>query len=32
MPTPRLNPRLQNQESEEDVAKFRAWLDGLTRE
>ena len=32
MPTPRLNPRIQNQESEEDVAKFRAWLDGLTRE
>ncbi|HJQ11590.1 MAG TPA: tetratricopeptide repeat protein [Gemmatimonadaceae bacterium] len=33
MPTPRLNPRLpQTQESEEDVAKFRAWLDGLTGE
>ncbi|MDP9201952.1 MAG: hypothetical protein M3P26_08525, partial [Gemmatimonadota bacterium] len=33
MPTPRVNPRLpQAQESEEDVAKFRAWLDGLTRE
>ncbi|HMJ20177.1 MAG TPA: tetratricopeptide repeat protein [Gemmatimonadaceae bacterium] len=33
MPTPRLNPRVQQpQESEEDVAKFRAWLDGLTRE
>jgi tetratricopeptide (TPR) repeat protein len=33
MPTPRLNPRVpQAQESEEDVAKFRAWLDGLTRE
>lgn len=31
MPTPRVNPRLpQVQESEEDVAKFRAWLDGLT--
>ena len=33
MPTPRVNPRMpQAQESEEDVAKFRAWLDGLTRE
>jgi tetratricopeptide (TPR) repeat protein len=33
MPTPRVNPRLpQMQESEEDVAKFRAWLDGLTGE
>jgi hypothetical protein len=33
MPTPRMNPRLpQTQESEEDVAKFRAWLDGLTGE
>jgi tetratricopeptide (TPR) repeat protein len=32
VPTPRLNPRLQTQESEEDVAKFRAWLDGLTGE
>lgn len=33
MPTPRVNPRLpQAQESEEDVAKFRAWLDGLTSE
>jgi tetratricopeptide (TPR) repeat protein len=33
MPTPRVNPRVpQAQESEEDVAKFRAWLDGLTRE
>lgn len=31
-PTPRGNPRLQTQESEEDVAKFRAWLDGLTGE
>jgi len=31
-PTPRANPRLQTQESEEDVAKFRAWLDGLTGE
>jgi hypothetical protein len=32
-PTPRVNPRLpQMQESEEDVAKFRAWLDGLTGE
>ncbi len=31
-PTPRGNPRLQAQESEEDVAKFRAWLDGLTGE
>jgi hypothetical protein len=32
-PTPRVNPRLpQAQESEEDVAKFRAWLDGLTGE
>ena len=33
MPTPRVNPRVpQAQESEEDVAKFRAWLDGLARE
>ena len=33
VPTPRVNPRMpQTQESEEDVAKFRAWLDGLTRE
>jgi tetratricopeptide (TPR) repeat protein len=33
MPTPRVNPRIpQAQESEEDVAKFRAWLDGLTGE
>jgi len=33
IPTPRLNPRVpQAQESEEDVAKFRAWLDGLTGE
>ena len=33
MPTPRVNPRLPaSQESEEDVAKFRAWLDGLTGE
>jgi tetratricopeptide (TPR) repeat protein len=33
MPTPRVNTRVQQpQESEEDVAKFRAWLDGLTRE
>src|SRR6266446_3976968 len=33
MPTPRVNPRVpQVQESEEDVAKFRAWLDGLTGE
>ena len=33
MPTPRVNPRLpQAHESEEDVAKFRAWLDGLTGE
>ncbi len=33
MPTPRVNPRVpQTQESEEDVAKFRAWLDGLTGE
>ncbi|MDP9201323.1 MAG: tetratricopeptide repeat protein [Gemmatimonadota bacterium] len=33
VPTPRVNPRLQQtHESEEDVAKFRAWLDGLTRE
>ena len=33
MPTPRVNPRMpQVHESEEDVAKFRAWLDGLTRE
>jgi hypothetical protein len=31
-PTPRASPRLQTQESEEDVAKFRAWLDGLTGE
>jgi tetratricopeptide (TPR) repeat protein len=31
-PTPRANPRLQTHESEEDVAKFRAWLDGLTGE
>ncbi len=31
-PTPRANLRLQTQESEEDVAKFRAWLDGLTGE
>jgi hypothetical protein len=31
-PTPRANPRLHAQESEEDVAKFRAWLDGLTGE
>ncbi len=32
-PTPRVNPRLPHtQESEEDVAKFRAWLDGLTGE
>ena len=32
-PTPRVNPRLSHtQESEEDVAKFRAWLDGLTGE
>ena len=31
-PTPRANTRLQSQESEEDVAKFRAWLDGLTGE
>ncbi|HEV7389201.1 MAG TPA: tetratricopeptide repeat protein [Gemmatimonadaceae bacterium] len=32
-PTPRVNPRMpQAQESEEDVAKFRAWLDGLTGE
>ena len=31
MPTPRVNPRVpQTQESDEDVAKFRAWLDGLT--
>ena len=30
---PACNPRIpQAQESEEDVAKFRAWLDGLTRE
>jgi hypothetical protein len=28
-----VNPRVpQAQESEEDVAKFRAWLDGLTGE
>src|SRR5438876_445486 len=33
MPTPRVNPRIPaTQESEEDVAKFRAWLDGLTGE
>jgi hypothetical protein len=33
MPTPRVNPRIPAaQESEEDVAKFRAWLDGLTGE
>ena len=32
IPTPRANPRLQTHESEEDVAKFRAWLDGLTGE
>jgi tetratricopeptide (TPR) repeat protein len=33
MPTPRVNARVpQAQESEEDVAKFRAWLDGLTGE
>ena len=33
MPTPRVNPRMPHtQESEEDVAKFRAWLDGLTGE
>src|SRR2546423_2422322 len=33
MPTPRVNPRMpHSQESEEDVAKFRAWLDGLTGE
>jgi hypothetical protein len=33
MPTPRVNARMpQTQESEEDVAKFRAWLDGLTGE
>jgi tetratricopeptide (TPR) repeat protein len=33
MPTPRVNTRIaQTQESEEDVAKFRAWLDGLTGE
>ena len=33
MPTPRVNAQLpQAQESEEDVAKFRAWLDGLTGE
>jgi len=33
MPTPRVNPRVPHApESEEDVAKFRAWLDGLTRE
>jgi len=31
-PTPRSNPRMQTHESEEDVAKFRAWLDGLTGE
>ncbi|HET7613308.1 MAG TPA: tetratricopeptide repeat protein [Gemmatimonadaceae bacterium] len=33
MPTPRMNQRIPAaQESEEDVAKFRAWLDGLTGE
>ncbi len=33
VPTPRVNPRMPpTHESEEDVAKFRAWLDGLTRE
>ncbi len=33
MPTPRMNQRMpQTHESEEDVAKFRAWLDGLTGE
>jgi len=33
VPTPRVNPRIPaTQESEEDVAKFRAWLDGLTGE
>ena len=33
MPTPRVNTRMPHtQESEEDVAKFRAWLDGLTGE
>ncbi|HJQ53394.1 MAG TPA: tetratricopeptide repeat protein [Gemmatimonadaceae bacterium] len=33
MPTPRVNQRVPAaQESEEDVAKFRAWLDGLTGE
>jgi len=33
MPTPRVNPRMPHApESEEDVAKFRAWLDGLTGE
>jgi tetratricopeptide (TPR) repeat protein len=33
MPTPRVNQRIPAaQESEEDVAKFRAWLDGLTGE
>jgi hypothetical protein len=33
VPTPRVNARMpQTQESEEDVAKFRAWLDGLTGE
>jgi len=33
MPTPRVNPRMPpTQESDEDVAKFRAWLDGLTGE
>lgn len=32
-PTPRMNQRLpHSQESEEDVARFRAWLDGLTGE
>jgi tetratricopeptide (TPR) repeat protein len=33
VPTPRVNARMPHtQESEEDVAKFRAWLDGLTGE
>jgi tetratricopeptide (TPR) repeat protein len=33
VPTPRVNPRVPHSpESEEDVAKFRAWLDGLTGE
>ena len=32
-PTPRMNQRVaHSQESEEDVARFRAWLDGLTGE